>query len=326
MICDIRSSDGVEEKEFDAGLDFQVIRIPRKRLLLFSYLQRLKSAFSLASNSDIIIASGKFPLWSGALLSFFCRKKFVAVIHGSELLLPSKLLRQLTYISLKRYDLVVAVSRFTQSLIQHLRLRDLQVIYNGFNINSFRGAKRKEQKDPVLVTVGNVTRRKGQHNLIKALPTLLKKYPDLKYHIVGIPSEKEKLQKLSVDLKVEKAVIFHGRVSETEKEDILQNSDIFVMLSESTDAGDVEGFGIAILEANALGIPAIGALGCGIEEAVAQNFSGLLVNKSNPLAILNSIETIMKQYDDYSNNARSWAKRFTWDKVVQRYIEILQPL
>ena len=38
-------------------------------------------------------------------------------------------------------------------------------------------------------------------------------------------------------------------------------SDIFIMMSEMTESGDVEGFGIAIIEANSLGLPSIGTLG-----------------------------------------------------------------
>ena len=45
-------------------------------------------------------------------------------------------------------------------------------------------------------------------------------------------------------------------------------SDVFVMLSSPTSTGDVEGFGIAIIEANALSLPSIGAKDCGIEDAL----------------------------------------------------------
>ena len=51
--------------------------------------------------------------------------------------------------------------------------------------------KIKDMAAPQLITVGNLTQRKGQHNMINALPELLKKYPDLHYHCVGIPTEIE---------------------------------------------------------------------------------------------------------------------------------------
>ena len=57
-------------------------------------------------------------------------------------------------------------------------------------------------------------------------------------------------------------------------------SDIFVMLSEETTTGDVEGFGIAVIEANALGIPTIGTMGSGLEDAISDKITGFLVNKN----------------------------------------------
>ena len=59
--------------------------------------------------------------------------------------------------------------------------------------------------------------------------------------------------------------------------------------SSPTATGDVEGFGIAILEANALGIPAIGALGCGIEDAIENYSSGILINYLDTEAFKNAL-------------------------------------
>ena len=71
VLCDTRSKDGEEEKLFDASLDFEVMRINRRKVILFSYLRRIIKAYKLAGTSEVVIASGKFPLWIGGLLSFF---------------------------------------------------------------------------------------------------------------------------------------------------------------------------------------------------------------------------------------------------------------
>mgnify|MGYP003346336418 CR=1 FL=1 len=47
-----------------------------------------------------------------------------------------------------------------------------------------------------------------------------------------------------------------------------------MMLSERQPDGDIEGFGIAILEANYYGLPAIGASDCGIEDAIDEGNTG----------------------------------------------------
>ncbi len=325
VICDIRSSDGREEQKFDASLDFEVKRISRKKLIILSYIKRVRTAFANMEKVDVVVSTGKFPLWLGGFLSRFYSKKYVAVIHGSELLLSNSFFRKLTNNSLLQFDLVIAVSRFTRSLVNNLPLKRVVVINNGIHLpKDFSGVNQNRIK-PVLLTIGNVTRRKGQHNVIKALPVLLKPYPHLEYHVVGIPTEKEKFQQLASQFKVHQAVKFHGAVSENKKTEILKTADIFVMLSEATEDGDVEGFGIAVLEANAMGIPAIGAKGCGIEDAVKDGFSGLLVDNKCGKELLSSVEKILGNYSTYSENAREWAAGFSWDKVIEQYInEILE--
>ena len=323
-MCDTRSQNGEAEKEFDKGLSFEVVRIPRKKILLFSYLKRISTAFSLTQNTDIILCSGKFSLWLGAFLSFFFHRKFVAVIHGSEINLPNRVLRKFTDWSLKRFDTIIAVSNYTKASVSHLHLKNIEVVPNGFDIAVPSLPRNKKEPVPVLITVGNVTQRKGQHNVINALPDLLKQYPDLKYHIVGIPTEKDKLERVALHLGVENAVVFFGKVSEEEKIELLQQADVFVMLSETTQAGDVEGFGIAILEANALGIPAIGSLGCGIEDAIKDGASGKLINNKDPKEFAEALEEILNNYGIYSTQAKIWSQDFTWEKIMDLYLAILK--
>ncbi len=326
LVCDRRSKNGNEEFLFDADLDFQVVRINREQFILKSYIKRIKVAFSLAKNSEIIICSGKFSLWLGAFLSLLQTKKNIAIIHGSEVLLSNYFLRKLTDFSLKRFKVIIAVSNYTKSLISKLSTEKVVVIPNGFNVEVEIKKPVKNKPLPILITVGNLTQRKGQHNIINALPTLLKKYPDLKYYIVGIPTEKPRLEKLALHLKVESAVVFFGKVSEQEKIALLQQSDVFVMLSETTNRGDVEGFGIAILEANAVGVPAIGALHCGIEDAINDGVSGKLINLNTPIELLESLDEILGNYEMYSKAAEVWSRNFTWEKILDKYLEVLRKI
>lgn len=324
LICDTRSTNGEVEKGFDKDLTFEVVRIPRQKIILLSYLNRIKTAFSLARTSTLIISSGKFSLWLGAFLTFFFKKEFIAIIHGSEVRLPNKLLRKLTDLSLKRFDKVIAVSNYTKSLVSHLALKNIEVVPNGFEMDLPATVQSKKDPVPVLITVGNLSQRKGQHNVINALPLLLRKFPDLKYHILGIPTDKEKLQKLALDLNVGNAVVFFGKVSEKEKIELLQQADVFVMLSETTKTGDVEGFGIAILEANALGIPAIGSLGCGIEDAIKDGTSGKLIHNKDPNQFAEALEEILNNYTTYSKGAKTWSREFTWERVIKLYLRIFE--
>ncbi len=325
VLSDIRSKDGKQEKEFDAQLTFLVKRIKRRKIIVLSYFNRFIKALKLINSADTVLASGKFSLWLVYFLSLFYKKKYIAIIHGSEVLLPNKFQRNFTNKSLKVFKCVIAVSNYTKSLIDNLSLENIVVIPNGINMPELKteNASKCNPNTLHLITVGNITQRKGQHNVIKTIPLLLKKYPNLMYHIVGLPTEKEKIVKLAKELEVTSHIKLYGKVTEREKWKLLLSSSIFIMLSEVTNEGSVEGFGIAILEANSIGIPSIGSKNCGIEDAIDNDKSGVLVNGQNSEMILKAVNNICDTYEVYSKNAKNWSKNFSWDKIVKQYIEAI---
>ncbi|MBV1923518.1 MAG: glycosyltransferase family 4 protein [Flavobacteriaceae bacterium] len=326
VLTNLRSENGVPEAKFDGDLKFEVKRVKRRKVIWISYFTRFIKAMQLIRNADTVLASGKFSLWLVFFLKLFYKKKYVAIIHGSELMLSNTFLKKFTNKCLTKFESIVAVSNYTKSLISDLNLENIKVIPNGFSILK-RDARDEIHQKPEqlnLITVGNVTQRKGQHNVINAIPELLKSYPNLKYNIVGIPTEKDKIKILVNDLGVEKNVEFYGKVSEEKKCDLLANSSIFFMLSEQTTNGDIEGFGIAILEANAFGVPAIGSKDCGIEDAIDHQETGCLVHPTDIASIVKAVNVINESYSDYSRKANLWSKDFSWDKIVLKYLEIIK--
>ena len=326
VLADQRSSDGKEEDEFDAQQNFQVKRIPRYAILFLTYIQRMIIALQFAGKSDVVLVSGKFSLWQGGLIRLLKHQPIIAIIHGTEVLLANKQLKKLTHRCLQCFDHVIAVSHYTLDLVKHLALKRTSVIPNGIQLKHEPTAKAKATKEVQLITVGNLTQRKGQHNVIQALPQLVKKYPELKYHCVGIPTNKDELENIAGRLKVQAHIKFHGRVSYKEKERLLQQADIFMMLSERTYSGDVEGFGIAILEANQFGTPAVGSEKSGIEDAIKDGYSGLLVDSHDQEAIVQAIDKILNDYEHYSYQATRWMRKFEWKNIVPQYEKVIDHL
>ncbi|NNK71586.1 MAG: glycosyltransferase family 4 protein [Flavobacteriaceae bacterium] len=317
---------GSEDREFDAKLDFKVNRIKCRDWRFIMYFKRVILLFRLIKHANTVIASGKFSLWQVALASFFYRRHYIAVIHGTEVNFRNAILKSTINFALKRMDDIIAVSHYTKSLVSKLNLKSVKVIPNGFDTNDWNNNDREDidlKGDPKLITVGNVSRRKGQLNVIKHLSHLIKIYPDAHYHCVGIPTEKEPFLNTAKNLKIEEHITFHGRVKHDKLNSFLKASDIFIMLSSPTSSGDVEGFGIAILEANYCGVPAIGSLNCGIEDAIEHNSSGLLINHGETDEFIEAVNTIMKNKEDFCRNSKLWATNFSWDHVIKSYIEVL---
>ena len=99
---------------------------------MFMYFKRLVLLFKLLKSSDVIFASGKFSLWIVAYSSLFYKKRFVAIIHGSEVNFSQKCLKASVNWSLKRFSKVIAVSNYTKSLVSHLNLKSIVVISHSF--------------------------------------------------------------------------------------------------------------------------------------------------------------------------------------------------
>lgn len=326
VIADQRSCNGLEEKIFDKTLPYNTIRIPITQPRFLMYFKRIYKVLRNTKASEHVIATGKFSLWSVAFCSLFLSRHFICVVHGTEVNYKNRWLKSLVNWSLSKFESVIAVSNYTKSLITYLGL-NIKVIPNGINFDKWENRIRRNmllKGDPKLITVGNVSSRKGQQNVIAHLPFLINAYPEIHYHCIGLKTEVDDFLQLANNLKVQNHVTFHGRKSDAELKAMLNDADIFIMLSSETSTGDVEGFGIAILEANAMGVPAIGALDCGIEDAINQNKSGMLVPAKDAEALLAAIRTLQNDNVNFQNGAIDWAKKHDWSKVVSLYKEVLQ--
>ncbi|MFK7831971.1 MAG: glycosyltransferase family 4 protein [Winogradskyella sp.] len=324
VIADQRSKTGGEESVFDAALPFSVQRIKLYNFRFIMYLKRIIYTFKYAKNATHCLATGKFSLWNVAFCSFFFKTKTIAVVHGTEVNFKSTLIRKSIDFSLKRFNAIVAVSNYTKSLIIHLN-RTVVVIPNGITISKWQHPKEKIKLKgyPVLTTVGRVSARKGQLNVIKQLPELINRFPELHYHCIGITTEANAFTKVAASLKVAAHVTFHGSVDDIKLKQSLEATDVFVMLSTESVTGDVEGFGIAILEANAMGVAAIGATGCGIEDAINDGKSGILIDANNTKEFSDGVTEILKNASKFKTEAKTWANTHDWSHVIKRYQELL---
>ena len=315
---------------FDKGLPFDIFRYRRAGIGIFGVLIRLllitKKIF-LSQKDDLIIASGNTPLWFLGILSYFIKRRdLYCIIHGTEMNHSKGWKKKISSWSSNKYKKLIAVSSYTKNIIEKIsKNKNILVIPNGYNNLKIQNiSKDKIPGSPSLITVGAVTARKGQHNVIKASPAIIKYYPKYQYHMVGIPKDKNKLLELAKNLNVDTHINFHGILSDQDLFTHISGSKIFVMLSEEQDDGDVEGFGIAIIEANACGIPAIGSKNCGIKDAISDNYSGVLVDPKNPDDIVDGISSILNNYEHYSKNASIWSKKFTWNTIINKYIKAIE--
>ena len=139
----------------------------------------------------------------------------------------------------------------------------------------------------VIVSVGRLVHRKGQDELVKAMPKILEQFPDAILLFVGEGPIKQMLFNSAKQLGVLPKVVFTGRVSHHDLPDYICLGEIFAMPVRSRFSGlEVEGLGIVYLEASACGLPVIVGNSGGAVDAVLDKKTGLLVDgtKSDQIA------------------------------------------
>lgn len=310
--------------EFDNGQSYKIIRASVRNIPIARVFLLMARIWKFRERFDWFVLSGLSSLAVFPLVRLISRAPVLCVVHGHEVVMSKGLVRILVKGALLRADHVVTVSEFAKRILESNGIiRPITTIPNGVTVPRGISIRTANANKLVLITVGSLTKRKGQQNVLAALPEIAKKYGLVEYHIVGVPVEHDSTQAMAYRLGVADRVRFHGVVNPERRDALLRQSDIFLMLSENLPDGDVEGFGIAVLEANCFGIPAIGSKNTGVEQAINQGLSGCLVDARNSAEISEAIGLILEQYSKFSHGAIEWARQHDWKEIGGRYLTLL---
>ncbi|MEK6223342.1 MAG: glycosyltransferase family 4 protein, partial [Thermodesulfobacteriales bacterium] len=237
--------------------------------------------------------------------------------------------------------MIIAVSNNTKELVQSVGVPEdkIEVVYNGVEgymltqepdslaINKLRKEYTLGDEDKVLLTVARVLPRKGQDTVIKALPLVLKEFPQLKYLIVGEGRYKEKFAELARVIGVSENVIFTGGVAHGETINFFDLSDIFIMPNRYWN-NKIEGLPNALIEASARGKPLIAGDHGGSKEAVNNGTTGLLVNPESVEDVAQAIISILKDeklaQEMGASGTENIVKRHTEEGMITNYITAIQ--
>jgi len=146
---------------------------------------------------------------------------------------------------------------------------------------------------PVVLTLARLVERKGQDRVMEALPTIRQMAPGAVYVVAGQGPDRERLEALRASLGLpEDAVRFVGFVEEKDVAAAYRTCDVYAMLARET-ATDVEGFGITYLEANAAGKTVVAGRSGGVEDAVLDGITGVVVDPEDVIAIGHAIGQLL---------------------------------
>lgn len=153
---------------------------------------------------------------------------------------------------------------------------------------------------PILGTVGRLHEQKGQVYLLRAMPTVLKKYPKAVLLMVGDGPLKSKLESLCCNLRITKSVKFLGFKKNIKE--LMALMEVFILPSLW------EGMPNVLLEAMVLGKPVIATRVGGAEELIEDGVTGLLVPPFAEEALAEAMMKVLTR-DDKGRGLGETAKR-----------------
>ncbi len=182
------------------------------------------------------------------------------------------------------------------------------------------------EDDFVVIALGRIVPKKGFDILVRALPLLLKSYPNVHIVIGGDGVQREELLRLAAELKVSEHLHMPGQISWDRVPAFLAMGDVFVLPSKRDTSGNSDGLPTVLLEAMALGKPIVATNIGGVPLVITDGVNGLLCPSGDHNSLSQSIgllvqDTSLRQRLGQSAR-RSVEEQFNWQEVARRFTEI----
>ncbi len=299
-------------------------RIPgfKRAYAVTKLLERLSFAITtlpllLRERYDIVHIQKPYDLPVALLVRALVGSKVVFGCHGEDFFPGDRLFG-------RRADVAVSCSEFNADTVEgHYGLRP-RVVYNGYDADLFAplapDVELRRQLAPngeqVILYAGRLIPWKGVQYAIAALAEV----PGAALVIAGEGHYRPELEKLAAEKGVTGRVRFLGNVSHEELPRLLSVSDVLVATSFASET-----FGIALVEAQAAGVPVVASRFGGFPEVVQDGVTGRLVPPQDAPALAQALGEVLanpEQRRAMGQAGQKWVReRFHWEKVAERVIE-----
>ncbi|MFH5831527.1 glycosyltransferase family 4 protein [Halalkalibaculum sp. DA3122] len=290
-------------------------------------------------NADVILFSSMVT----ASLAWFIRNRIeipmVTINHGRDVTLSNPLYQRFVPRVFSSLDGVISVSSATRKECIKRGMDPAKgvALGNGFNMERLGDFPNKQiSKNELqeqfgidlegrflLLSVGRQVKRKGHEWFIRKVFPKLRK--DLVFVTVGDGPEEENIRAAAEESTGSDRIYLMGRQPDAILEKIYSAADLFMMPNIPVE-GDMEGFGIVLLEANMARTPAVAADLEGIKDVITDGKNGYRLPPLDEEAFAEKINTILDNgLSAFSDQARSFVQeQFSWNNVAQKYIGFIE--
>jgi glycogen(starch) synthase len=232
-------------------------------------------------------------------------------------------------------DRLIAISHSERELLEFYYPNDrdrVRVVGNGIADSALArrsAARPRDSHAPLVLYSGRLVERKGIHELLAAIPSILRVQPRARFVLAGGPpnvsSHDLKRQWLPPELACHSSrVDFTGWLTPTQVDQWYAAADMLVVPSR------YEPFGMVVLEGMLHGLPIVASAIGGPAEILKDAHTGLLVPPRNPRALADAISRLVKNPSTRTRigaaAAREVRRRWSWPQRVQRMRAVYREL
>jgi glycosyltransferase involved in cell wall biosynthesis len=168
-------------------------------------------------------------------------------------------------------------------------------------------------REPLVVYVGRLAAYKRIEVVLDAVAQLVPRHPALRLALLGRGAERVRLEHRADALGIREHVEFAGFVSDAERDAWLARARVCVCASRK------EGFGLTVIEANALGTPNVASDAPGLRDTVRHGETGFLVADGDAAQFADRIDALLGDdalAERMSRAALVWSQRFDWERAA----------
>ncbi len=330
-----RNVSSEDMEVFDNSQTFQIIRYSNPSRYMRAVVHRTFLTWKTVRSGDydLIFVPSPNAAILGWLFRVLYRIPYALMAHGSEFLYSKGLYKLTLKLAFNRASLVFSNSRYTVDLMARFGIVNKNILTIPLGADDERFDREKYDCDRlrerynlegknIVLTVGRLTERKGHRTVILAIEKLKDEIPDLTYLIVGEGEEKDSLQKLIDEKRLQDHVRLIDFIPTDRLVEYYAMCDVFILNSTIGRDRTTEGFGIVLIEAGLMGKPVIGTKGSGIDDALEPDKSGLLISRDSVDETVGALKKLLtdprlsRSMGEYGY--RRAKSNYTWKSVVAK--------
>lgn len=255
------------------------------------------------------------------------KRKVIIHAHGGDFkgfyLRMPLIIKWLINSMLKNTDVVIALgNKWKETLLEIEPKANVLILMNSVPMPVYKEKKTDSQFFRILF-LAVLTDRKGILDLIQASIPVVSKMKEqnktILFEIAGDGELMEKAKELVTTHRLTEYYRFHGWIEEKEREELLRNSDLFVLPSYH------EGLPMSILEAISYGLPVVSTNVGSVDEAVINGQNGYMIEPGDVHSLSERMLDALNNpsLKEMGNYSRKLAERKFSDEQYFKQVEAL---